>query len=226
MTSTPLIGVTTFGGDGGLSGISQYIVQVLKGLATEPREARYEVVAYADEAALFVPGSPRFTALPYGRRWASPVPNLAWHQAALPVLCARRRFDALFLPAANRRLPAWAPCPTVGTVHDLAAVHVTDKYDAARGLYIRRVLPPLIRRHAATGITFDVHAHPFIGVGKFVIGMLTHVVTGSRHGLTKQNLTDIGGDIAVFVNRFGDLRRTRGKFEITFGAVAVELNVS
>ena len=146
MTSTPLIGVTTFGGDGGLSGISQYIVQVLKGLATEPREARYEVVAYADEAALFVPGSPRFTALPYGRRWASPVPNLAWHQAALPVLCARRRFDALFLPAANRRLPAWAPCPTVGTVHDLAAVHVTDKYDAARGLYIRRVLPPLIRR--------------------------------------------------------------------------------
>jgi len=146
VTSTPLIGLTTFGGDGGLSGISQYIVQLLRALTADPREARYEVVVHDDERSVFVPDSPRVTALPYGRRWASPVPNLLWHQAALPALCARRRFDVLFLPAANRRLPAWAPCRTVGTVHDLASVHVTDKYDAARGFYVRRVLPPLIRR--------------------------------------------------------------------------------
>jgi len=166
MPGAPLIGVTTFGGDGGVSGISQYIVQLLKALAAEPREARYEVAVYADERSIFVPESPRVTPLVHGRAWASPIRNVAWHQAMLPALCKRRGFDVLFLPAANRRLPVWTPCPAVGTVHDLASAHVTDKYDPARVFYVRRVLPPLIRR-------------------------LDHVLTVSE--ATKRDLVEIAG---------------------------------
>jgi glycosyltransferase involved in cell wall biosynthesis len=64
-------------------------------------------------------------------------------------LCRARReraFDVLFLPAGNRRLPWYVPCPTVGTVHDFSSIHVPGKYDRARMLYITRVLPLLIRR--------------------------------------------------------------------------------
>jgi glycosyltransferase involved in cell wall biosynthesis len=59
--------------------------------------------------------------------------------------CKRRKYDALFLPAGNRRLPWKVPCPTVGTVHDFSSLHVQGKYDWKRMFYIRQVLPPLIR---------------------------------------------------------------------------------
>ena len=72
--------------------------------------------------------------------------NIAWHQTALPILAARRGYDALFLPAANRRVPLFAPCPMIGTVHDFSGIHVADKYDPARMFYIRKVLPFLVRR--------------------------------------------------------------------------------
>jgi len=60
--------------------------------------------------------------------------------------CLRRRLDVLFLPAANRRVPACAPCPMVGTVHDYSSIHMESKYDLARYTYITRVLPFLARR--------------------------------------------------------------------------------
>jgi glycosyltransferase involved in cell wall biosynthesis len=141
----PLIGVTTFGGDGGQSGISQYIIQLLRALVELPDQAAYEVLAFPDEQAVFLPASPRVTPVACSRAWAPAVRNVAWHQLALPVVCRRRRWDALFLPAANRRVPWRVPCPTVGTVHDLAAVHLPGKYDPARQVYVRHVLPRLIR---------------------------------------------------------------------------------
>jgi len=75
-----------------------------------------------------------------------PLLNVAWHQLALPRWCRKRRYDVLFLPAGNRRLPLGAPCPSVGTVHDFSSLHVEAKYDPARMFYITRVLPFLIRR--------------------------------------------------------------------------------
>ena len=34
----------------------------------------------------------------------------------------------------------------MGTVHDFSALHVADKYDALHGIYLRHVLPRLVRR--------------------------------------------------------------------------------
>jgi glycosyltransferase involved in cell wall biosynthesis len=140
------IGITTFGCDSGRSGIGRYAVQLLKAMAGLAPAERFEVVVHDDERAVFVPDSAAFSALPAATAPRNPALSVAWHQAALPLLAAARGWDALFLPAGNRRLPLWAPCPLVGTVHDMSSLHVGGKYDAARELYIRRVLPVLYRR--------------------------------------------------------------------------------
>lgn len=141
------LGIPTYGADGGRSGISAYLIELLRQFAR--LGVNGEVLVYPDEESIFLPPpSPPHGLAPLHtpalvRR---AVPNLLWSSLALPFLCAARRYDVLFLPAANRRIPPWAPCPMVGTVHDLAAAHITDKYDKARVFYIRRVLPRLIER--------------------------------------------------------------------------------
>lgn len=140
------IGISTFGGDGGKSGISQYIIQLIREFARQPEGCTFEVIGYGDERAVFVPEYGGITHLPFGANLRSPVRNVFWHQTSLPRYCRERAFDVLFLPAGNRRLPLYSPCPTVGTVHDFSSIHVPGKYDRARMLYITRVLPLLIRR--------------------------------------------------------------------------------
>jgi glycosyltransferase involved in cell wall biosynthesis len=140
------VGITTFGGDGGRSGISQYIVQLIREFARQPDGCTFEVIGYGNERSVFVPPSNSIAYLPFGDHLRSPVRNILWHQSSLPRRCNERGFDVLFLPAGNRRLPVSAPCPTVGTVHDFSSIHVPGKYDRARMFYITRVLPFLIRR--------------------------------------------------------------------------------
>ncbi|MEA2040488.1 MAG: glycosyltransferase family 1 protein [Thermodesulfobacteriota bacterium] len=140
------IGITTFGGDGGKSGISQYIINILREFSSLKERPDFEVMVYEDEKELFVPDPDRMSILGFGGFLRSPVVNVAWHQVALSKWCRKREYDVLFLPAGNRRLPLSVSCPTVGTVHDFSSIHVEGKYDPARMFYIKQVLPFLIRR--------------------------------------------------------------------------------
>jgi glycosyltransferase involved in cell wall biosynthesis len=140
------IGVTTFGGDGGKSGISQYIIQILRGFAELGGPHAFDVLVYGSEEGIFLPAATHLRALRFPESLRPPLRNLLWHQTALPGWCRRGGYDVLFLPAGNRRLPLRVFCPTVGTVHDFSSLHVKGKYDPARMLYITRVLPLLIRR--------------------------------------------------------------------------------
>jgi glycosyltransferase involved in cell wall biosynthesis len=140
------IGITTFGGDGGKSGISQYIINLLREFSSLMSGESGEVLVYEEEKNIFVPDKGDILPLCFDYRLRSPILNLAWHQVALPRWCRKRKYDVLFLPAGNRRLPLSVPCPTVGTVHDFSSIHVEGKYDPARMFYISRVLPLLIRR--------------------------------------------------------------------------------
>jgi glycosyltransferase involved in cell wall biosynthesis len=141
------IGISTFGGDGGKSGISRYIIKLIEHLALISPNDRFEVIAFADEIPIFCPHqADNVEMLPVDAKFRSPVRNILWHQWPLGRLCHSRRYDVLFLPAANRRLPLHVPLPTVGTVHDFSSLHVEGKYDPARMFYIKRVLPFLIRR--------------------------------------------------------------------------------
>jgi glycosyltransferase involved in cell wall biosynthesis len=138
-------GITTFGGDGGKSGISQYIINLLQQFNLRRDDDSFDLFLYEKERELFLEKGSRLAPLMFGDRLRNPLVNIAWHQFGLSKWCRKRKYDALFLPAGNRRLPYKAPCPTVGTVHDFSSLHVQGKYDWKRMFYIRQVLPPLIR---------------------------------------------------------------------------------
>jgi glycosyltransferase involved in cell wall biosynthesis len=141
------IGVCTFGGDGGKSGISRYIISLLGEMARLPHGHEVDVIVYASEREVFLPAEPGpLRAMLQPESLHPPVRNILWHQLSLPGICRRSRFDVMFLPAANRRTSLRLPCPMVGTVHDFSSIHVQGKYDPARMVYIRHVLPFLVRR--------------------------------------------------------------------------------
>lgn len=141
------IGMTTFGGDGGKSGISQYIINLLSQFNTMERLGELDLFLYEDEQQIFAPQpGDNVSPLTFGARIRNPVFNIAWHQFGLQNWVRRRDYDVVFLPAGNRRLPFYCPCPTVGTVHDFSSLHVAGKYDWSRLFYIKQVLPRLVRR--------------------------------------------------------------------------------
>jgi glycosyltransferase involved in cell wall biosynthesis len=140
------IGITTFGADGGKSGISQYVINLLREITILDKEDHFELFVYENEKDVFVSNPDHMLLRCFGDNLRNPVLNLAWHQVGLPWWCKREAYDVLFLPAGNRRLPISAPCPMVGTVHDFSGIHVKEKYDPARTFYITRVLPFLVRR--------------------------------------------------------------------------------
>jgi len=137
------IGITTFGADGGRSGIGRYVTSILKHLPLDGHTA--EVLAHPSERDALVGEAP-VTVLPVSEKWRSPLVNVAWHQAALPRLSRSRRWDVAFLTAANRRSAVGLSCSTVGTVHDLAAARLAGKYDRAREFYVTHVIPKMVSR--------------------------------------------------------------------------------
>jgi glycosyltransferase involved in cell wall biosynthesis len=144
------IGITTFGGDGGKSGISRYIINLLREFSRiqDEFEFEFEVLVYEDETEIFLKDLDHLSVLTFSKRMVNPVLNIAWHQLQLGRICRQRQYDLVFLPAGNRRLSMHLPCPAVGTVHDLSSLHVKGKYSKFRQLYIFRILPWLIRKLA------------------------------------------------------------------------------
>ncbi len=139
------VGITTFGCDAGKSGVSQYLIRLLHEFdrLTAPN---FEVLLYEDEKNVWLNSQQRLAHHFVSPAMRSPVSNVAWHLSALPHLARNRGYDVMWLPSANRRTPIFSPCPTVGTVHDFAQLHIAGKYDAARTFYQNEVLPRMIRR--------------------------------------------------------------------------------
>ncbi|MBR2837520.1 MAG: WecB/TagA/CpsF family glycosyltransferase [Kiritimatiellae bacterium] len=130
--------------DSGKSGISVYVREVVRALREqghsltllcEPGETGLEA-----ESSLRVVSAPRWT-----RR---PALSMMWHLFVLPFWIRRHRseFDGFVVCAANRRVCAWYPLPTVATVHDLANFHIPGKYSCLRMFYLAHVLPFFAKR--------------------------------------------------------------------------------
>ncbi len=140
------IGVVTFACDAGRSGIGQYLIHLMREFPAVAPELHIEVIGHEDEISVFLPPQHNYAIYPVSTRWQHPILNILWQNVMLPLICRTRRYGAVFLPAANRRLPLRLPCPTVGTVHDFSSIHVAGKYDPLRDFYIRHILPFLVRR--------------------------------------------------------------------------------
>lgn len=139
------IGVSMFAGDGGKSGISEYMRQVLRGMLAQSDENFVLFLAHCDRP-IFDPKNSRVKIISYPNLWANPLFSVIWHLLWLPIALKLHRCDSVFMPAANRRLGYYYGVPSIGTVHDFSQLHVPAKYDLLRTFYVMRVLPNLMRR--------------------------------------------------------------------------------
>lgn len=132
--------VPTFGADRGKWGIGRYLVHLLEELGR--LNAPAELLTFPADVELFRPEQGDFALNLVNPCFRSLPLNLLWCQTALPFHCRRHR--VLFLPSVTRRFCWWAPCPIIGTVHDLGSLE--GKYDPLRNLFNSRVLPTVLRR--------------------------------------------------------------------------------
>ena len=149
--------------DGGKSGISVYVREVVRELAAqghkltllaEPegnesdiRQAAADIEKSKAESRSAV--ACRLSNVIFAPRWSSrPALSMLWHLFVLPFWIWRHRhdFDGFVICAANRRVCAWYPLPTTATVHDLANFHIPGKYSRSRMFYLAHVLPFFAKR--------------------------------------------------------------------------------
>ena len=142
--------------DGGKSGISTYVREVVKSLAEQGHELTLlcEPQARKEESEKFKVESEKLesaaTAILHSPLYTlhSPVLSMLWHLFVLPFWIRRHRsdFDGFVICAANRRVCAWYPIETTATVHDLANFHIPGKYSRSRMFYLAHVLPFFAKR--------------------------------------------------------------------------------
>ncbi|MEM1179885.1 MAG: glycosyltransferase family 1 protein [Acidobacteriota bacterium] len=177
-TELQRLGVSTLGMDGGRSGIGRYTVSLIEEMAELRPEWRMDLVGHRSDRRLFgeLPAAWRWISVP--RRTRGALGEILWTQVGLRRLARRRGWQAAFLPAGNRRLPYSLPCPTVGTVHDLSSLHVSNKYDSMRNLYIVRVLPALIRRLDRAITVSEASAKDLVGHAGVSDGRIDVILNG------------------------------------------------
>lgn len=178
------IGIATFGCDGGRSGIGQYLLHLLRGFAGCKSDDQFETLVLDEDYEVFG-AQVGDSSLTLPNHLGNPLINVLWHQMSLPVWCWRRRYDVLFLAAANRRLPFALPCPAVGTVHDLAPMHLAAKYDRFRQLYVCRVLPLLVRRLQRVITVSECSKADVVHYASVAPERVTVVYNGVNHGVYK-----------------------------------------
>ena len=155
--------------DGGKSGISTYVREVVKSLAVQGHELTLlrEPEAREGESLKFKVESEKcggerpegqlptlnfelstFNSVSAPRWTRRAVFSMLWHLFVLPFWIRRHRcdFDGFVICAANRRVCAWYPIETTATVHDLANFHIPGKYSRLRMFYLAHVLPFFAKR--------------------------------------------------------------------------------
>ena len=137
--------------DGGKSGISVYVREVVRELASQGHELTLlrEPPARKEANVKCKVENVKLDNSIFAPRWTRrPALSMLWHLFVLPfwIWRHRRDFDGFVICAANRRVCAWYPLPTVATVHDLANFHIPGKYSRSRMFYLAHVLPFFAKR--------------------------------------------------------------------------------
>lgn len=141
------VGCPSFGTDSGRSGIGSYMQELINRFDDEKLcdEFSFELIGPEKDRDAYLSSTRHISWYQVEGADRSPIHNYIWNQFSLPKICRERGYDLLFLPAANRRLTGRAPCPSVGTVHDMAQLHIPEKYDLIHSVFNRRLLPRLVR---------------------------------------------------------------------------------
>ena len=140
--------------DGGKSGISVYVREVVAALAAQGHKLTLlcepgEDIRHPTPDSRFRDVGCRLSEVVHPPSWTRrPALSMLWHLFVLPLWIRRHRrdFDGFVICAANRRVCAWYPLPTTATVHDLANFHIPGKYSRSRMFYLAHVLPFFAKR--------------------------------------------------------------------------------
>jgi glycosyltransferase involved in cell wall biosynthesis len=130
--------------DSGNSGISDYMNNSINALAKLVDEI--DLVLLESDIDIFPKREENINILPISNEYQEPFKNMFWHLFKLPFAFDFSKYDAIFLPAANRRVMLHYPKPTLATVHDLSQYHIKHKYDRKRIFYIKYVIPFFLKR--------------------------------------------------------------------------------
>ncbi len=129
--------------DDGKSGISEYIVSTTREFL---KTHDVTLLIHPSDRELFPLSAKnlRFVEIPEFLK--KPQLSMAFHLFVLPWWKGLKRYDLVFLPAANRRLFCRFPANTIVTFHDLSQLHIPGKYDVFRMFYIRYIVGHYIHK--------------------------------------------------------------------------------
>jgi len=132
--------VSCMGYDGGKSGISAYMRNVVKNLGGKGHEITLVVEPDA------VKDFEGFKQIVAPKIFSKSALGMLWHTFILPFYGNLGDYDCLLILAANRRYALNSSIPRIGVVHDLSQYRVSGKYDFFRMLYLKHIQPFLGRR--------------------------------------------------------------------------------
>jgi glycosyltransferase involved in cell wall biosynthesis/GT2 family glycosyltransferase len=123
--------------DEGKSGIADYIISVT---AQFIKEHEVYLLIHPSDKEIFPLRDENLHFIEISETLKKPILSMLWHLFILPYWPSLKRYDLIFLPAANRRLFCKYNSRTIVTFHDLSQFHIPGKYDFLRMLYIRRIV--------------------------------------------------------------------------------------
>jgi glycosyltransferase involved in cell wall biosynthesis len=138
------VGIDTFAANGGKSGVGIYLTQLLKRIP--PSGALFELFGWEFDRYAYSDAAPN---LEFVSRCSvnGRTANSLWHLFKYEAFARSRNYDVCFFPVAHRlAAPRVSPCPTVGTVHDMAAYWGSRKTREKLGIIPRLILPDALRR--------------------------------------------------------------------------------
>ena len=85
------VGISSFAGDAGKSGISQYMINIFKRLPELSGDDEYVLFMTRSDREYFETGQARVKIVAYPDWIGSPIVNILWHLIWLPVVLAKHR---------------------------------------------------------------------------------------------------------------------------------------
>jgi glycosyltransferase involved in cell wall biosynthesis len=139
------IGLSTSVIQRGQTGIAAYVFALTRAFLRGFEQHHFVLFVLEADLPLFNFTNGAMDIVPISERHRPPGQDILWHQRELPRLARQHQLDVLHIPSYRRLL--WPrPCALVATVHDLAAFHVSRKYDWKRMFFGRVVARVLARR--------------------------------------------------------------------------------
>jgi glycosyltransferase involved in cell wall biosynthesis len=190
------IGLSTSVIQRGQTGIAAYLFALTRTFLRGFEEHQFVLFVLEGDLPLFQFARGAMKIVPINERHRPPVQDILWHQRELPRLARQLQLDVLHIPSYRRLL--WPrPCALVATVHDLAAFHISKKYDWKRMFFGRVVAGVLARRQDEIIAISRNTAQDMAAFWK----LPTQEITVIHHGIDHERFSPAPAGIASAVGR-------------------------